>query len=92
MEQLVLSGARGKVVHEKRSEIFRGTAPSNVGRDFSAKLTYQEARIVHVSDGAQASTGRYQVVGWFYAGQLADSENRKISGGWMVLCWATGRF
>ncbi len=26
-------------------------------------------------------TETYQVVEWFYAGQLADSENRNISGG-----------
>ncbi len=34
----------------------------------------------------------FQMVGWFYAGQLADSENRNISDGWMVICWAAGRF
>ncbi len=50
-------------------------------------------------------TETYQVVEWFYVGQLADSEqkhirwldnwqilNKNISGGWMVLYWETGRF
>jgi hypothetical protein len=31
-------------------------------------------------------TETYQVVGWFYAGQLADSENRNIS----LIRWLDG--